>query len=278
MSLIQRKQVAVMNQHYQRYSLDYFLDAQQRIGFTCIELWCGAQHFWLDDQCYGDVQALLRKVRQRGLEIVSLTSPSFCFQYQYAPFSSEVRSHCLDYFEKGLSVAEDLGCGIMTVNSGWGCLDRPRQEAWDAACELLHVLAEKAEAHHVTLALESLRADETNLVFDLSSAQKMIKQVGHPCLKAMVDTIASGAEGETLEDWFDAFGSDLVHMHFLDGDPYVHNIWGDGNYPLEQMLRCLKANDYTGYLVQEIADERYFSDPVSADLWNYRVLSRFFSE
>ena len=88
----------------------------------------------------------------------------------------------------------------------------------------------------------------------------------------------SGRKWEVAKDWFDAFGSDLVHMHFLDGDPYVHNIWGDGNYPLEQMLRCLKANDYTGYLVQEIADERYFSDPVSADLWNYRVLSRFFSE
>ena len=54
MGLIQRRQAAVMNQHYQRYSLDYFLDAQQRIGFTSIELWCGAQHFWLDDQHYDD--------------------------------------------------------------------------------------------------------------------------------------------------------------------------------------------------------------------------------
>ena len=81
-----------------------------------------------------------------------------------------------------------------------------------------------------------------------------------------------------MEDWFAAFGSDLVHMHFLDGDPFVHNIWGDGNYPLEQMLRCLQANAYTGYLVQEVADERYFADPVAADLQNYRVLSRFFSD
>lgn len=94
----------------------------------------------------------------------------------------------------------------------------------------------------------------------------------------MADTIATGACGETLEDWFAAFGSDLVHMHFLDGDPFVHNIWGDGNYPLEQMLRCLQANAYTGYLVQEVADERYFADPVAADLQNYRVLSRFFSD
>jgi protein FrlC len=44
------------------------------------------------------------------------------------------------------------------------------------------------------------------------------------------------------------------------------------------MLRCLQANAYTGYLVQEVADERYFADPVAADLQNYRVLSRFFSD
>lgn len=165
MGLIQRRQAAVMNQHYQRYSLDYFLDAQQRIGFTSIELWCGAQHFWLDDQHYDDVQSLLRKVQRRGLEVVSLTCPSFCFQYQYAPFSPEVADYCLFYFKKGLAVAEDLGCTVMTVNSGWGCMDRPRQESWNASCELLRQLAEEAEQRHITLALESLRQDETDLAY-----------------------------------------------------------------------------------------------------------------
>ena len=118
---------------------------------------------------------------------------------------------------------------------------------------LLRQLAEEAEQRHITLALESLRQDETDLAYDLPTTRQLIEQVGHPSLKVMADTIATGACGETLEDWFVAFGSDLVHMHFLDGDPFVHNIWGDGNYPLEQMLRCLQANAYTGYLVQEVA-------------------------
>ena len=41
---IRREQVAGMNIHYVNYSLDYFLDAQQRIGFKSIELWCAAPH------------------------------------------------------------------------------------------------------------------------------------------------------------------------------------------------------------------------------------------
>ena len=79
----------------------------------------------------------------------------------------------------------------------------------------------------------------------------MVEEVAHPALKVMVDTIATGAAGETLEQWFQAFGTDLIHMHFLDGDPYVHNIWGNGNYPLEEMLQCLSNHQYQGYLVQD---------------------------
>lgn len=277
MGLIHREQIAVMNQHYQNFSLDYFLDAQQRIGFCSIELWCAAQHFWLDDQRYADVQVLQRKVQQRGLQVVSLTCPSFSYQYQYAPLSPQTRTYCLNYFKKGLQVAEDLGCHIMTVNSGWGLLDCP-EEAWNASCELLQNLAEEAERRNVQLALESLRNDETNLVYNLCRTKKMVQEVDRPALRVMVDTIASGASGETLEDWFKTFGENLIHMHFLDGNPYVHNIWGDGNYPLEQMLQCLQRNAYTGYLVQEIADERYFLDPVAADRKNFQVLSRFFTE
>ena len=48
MSGIRRSQLVNMNQHYRRFSLDYFLDCQQRLGVEQIELWCGAAHFWLD--------------------------------------------------------------------------------------------------------------------------------------------------------------------------------------------------------------------------------------
>lgn len=65
---------------------------------------------------------------------------------------------------------------------------------------------------------------------------------------------------------------------FLTATPSYTIYGATATYPLEQMLRCLQANAYTGYLVQEVADERYFADPVAADLQNYRVLSRFFSD
>jgi protein FrlC len=139
-------------------------------------------------------------------------------------------------------------------------------------------MAEFAKTQGVYCVMESLRDDESNIVNSLETAKKMYRDVGHPHLKMMVDSIATGAAGETLDDWFDAFGKDLIHMHFLDGDPYLHNVWGDGNTPLEAQLETMNHRGFTGYLVQEIADEKYFDNPFDADIRNMRVLERFIEE
>lgn len=70
---IRREQVAGMNIHYVNYSLDYFLDAQQRIGFKSIELWCAAPHVWLDHMRYYDAKEIRQKIESRGLAVHVLT-------------------------------------------------------------------------------------------------------------------------------------------------------------------------------------------------------------
>jgi protein FrlC len=278
MAWIKRKQLAGMNQHYRNFSLDYFLDSQHAAGFESIDLWCGTPHFWIDAAGYEDTRVVLRKVKERGLTIVSVTVPSFARQYQIAAQGAGQAESSFRYFSNGVRAAVELGCTIMSVNSGWGRLDEPAGEAWKRSRDMISRLCDVALKEGVTLAMESLRQDESDLVNDLASAWRMYCEVGHPALRMMVDTIAMGAAGETLEDWFKAFGDAIVHMHFLDGEPYVHAIWGDGNYPLEAMLQVLNDKGYQGYLVQEVADSRYFGDPAKADLENMRVLARFIQE
>ena len=94
----------------------------------------------------------------------------------------------------------------------------------------------------------------------------MFDAVNQQNLKDMVDNIATGYAGETLEVSFETFGTDLVHMHFLDGAPYLHNVWGDGNTFFEQQLESINRYHFDGYLVQEIADEKYFCNPYYADV------------
>lgn len=71
-------------------------------------------------------------------------------------------------------------------------------------------------------------------------------------------------------------GSDIRHMHFPDGRPYEHLIWGDGLHPLEDYLQLLNDYHYEGYLGQEITDGRYFDDPKEADRKNIAAFEPYF--
>lgn len=275
---IKRKQIVGMNQHYKRFSLDYFLDCQQRVGIQNIELWCGVSHFWLDHQSYGSIKELQKKLQKRNLKIVSVTAPSMAYQYQYASQEPEGLEKSFLYFSNGIKVAAELGADRTVVNSGWGYHNEGPLEMWKRSKDHLRRLAEVGLREGVTLAMESLRDDESNIVNSLETTRRMLDEVSHPNLKITVDTIATGAAGESLSLWFQTFGRDLIHMHFLDGDPYVHNAWGDGNTPLESQLKEINDWNYEGYLVQEIADDRYLADPFSADVKNMRTLERFIED
>ena len=59
---LRREQIAGMNIHYIMWSLDYFLDAQQRLGFESIELWCAEPHVTLDHTGYFEAEVLAYSV------------------------------------------------------------------------------------------------------------------------------------------------------------------------------------------------------------------------
>ena len=278
MATIKRKQLVNMNQHYRRFSLDYFLACQQKLGIEQIELWCGASHFMLDHEGYGDVTGLRAKLRNYGVKVVTVTAPSIAYQYQYASQEPDHLEYSFRYFSNAIYLAVELGADRVVVNSGWGYVDEDEEKMWNRSRDHLHRLCKVAEGEGVFLAMESLRDDESNLVNNLESTGRMFKEINHPNLKVMVDNIATGAAGESLDDWFQAFGKNLIHMHFLDGDPWLHNIWGDGNTSLAEQISTMNKYNFDGYLVQEVADEHYFTDPFAADKLNFRVLERFIED
>ena len=163
----------------------------------------------------------------------------------------------------------------MEVNSGWGYWNEDREEAWKRSREMLSRLAEFGREHGITLVMESIRPEESQLVITVKDAKRMLDEVGHPNLKVMVDTCAMGVAGETLEDWFQTFGEDVRHMHFIDGEPYGHLIWGDGKHHLGQFIETLNKYHYEGFLGQEITDSRYYEDPAKHDLRNMRNFERY---
>ncbi len=276
---MRREQIAQMNQHYKRYSYRFFLENQKRLGVTSLELWMGAPHFYLDRLRYSDCTAIRRQTASAGLSVKAATAPSFARQYQYAMPGKEWSEYAFAYFSNGIRAAAELGAGIVTVNAGWELIGDPLSEAVKRSAQMLHRLAEFAWQRGIVLALEPLMTTESCIADSLRGTKNLIRASAHHNLKAMVDTGAMAYQGETLEEWLEAFGEDLVHMHFVDaagrGDSFTHGVWGDGVLPLQDMLSCMERYGYRGLLTQEIAEERYEDDPAQADRRNIGMLCRY---
>lgn len=268
-------QPAAMGIHYMYHSLSAMLDAQKRAGYQSMELWGGTPHVLLSPWGIGDKADLVHAIHSSGLQLVCLTPENCSYPWQFAAKGATLIADTRAYFLNGLRLASELDCPLMAVNSGWGLATEPREEAMKRSLEMIDWLCQQALPLGVTLVMESLRPEESNLVNSLSETALFLHTLGRSNLKPMVDTCAMAVAGETLTDWFSAFPDQIAHLHFVDGTPYGHLAWGDGNRDLAAYVSVLEAHGYTGALTQEITDGRYFMDPFAADRQSIQRLRPF---
>ena len=55
-------QLCAANYHYKRYTLDYFLESAERLGYQSIELWASGPHLHLEDFDTARLAELNRKI------------------------------------------------------------------------------------------------------------------------------------------------------------------------------------------------------------------------
>lgn len=275
MGLINRRQIAGMNCHWYNYSLEAFFRSMEENGFETVALWGGAPHFYLNHETMSDCKSIRKLARFHGQTIRCFTASSGTYGFQTGMQDPEQRERCFQYYQNGIRATAELGAEQMSVNSGWGYFDEPESEGWKRSREMLRRMAEEAEKEGVILTMESLRRAESQLCFSLDSVVRMLREVGHPSLKAMIDTTAMGVAGETPEQWFEVLGNQIVNTHFIDGTPYGHLVWGDGSFDLEHFLTVMKQHGYTGLLGLEVTARTYYEDPKEADRRNIRMLERF---
>ncbi|MCM3789306.1 sugar phosphate isomerase/epimerase [Domibacillus indicus] len=278
MPQIKRSQIAGMNIHYLFYSLDYFFAAQQKAGIESIELWGGAPHFLMDSMSYADCKKVKQKAAQHDVEIVAFTPESIIYPYNIAAPDPDQFEKSKLYFTNAVKAAAELGTSLMTINSGYGYLNEANEEAWKRSAEMLHHLAHAAEKEGVTIAMETLRPEESKIVTTLEEAKRMHKEINSPAFKIMLDTVAMSVAGETMEDWFAAFGEEIAHIHFVDCKPYGHLAWGDGSLDVSKQIEILNQYQYKGFLGQEITEMKYFEKPDEVDQRIMEHLTPFFNE
>lgn len=255
--------LANMNFHYHRYTLDYFLDSTVKLGLQAVELWGGAPHFYVEDATHEETATLSKEIRKRGLELVCFTPEQCIYPINLSAKDTTYRQRSIDYFKKCIQVTNSLETSLLLVTAGFGFYNEPVEEAWKRGRESLQILASEAEKAGVTLALEPMSKFGSNLITDLKSLKRMHAEVGSPNMKALMDTIPVVLSGDTITAYGEAFGDDLAHIHFLDGDgrTSAHLAWGHGVFSPESFAKEIEAIGYDGYLTLELIGPQYNWDP-----------------
>lgn len=264
---------AMMNCHYIRFPLDYFLDSAQRFGFSQIELFGGMPHFYLDDVDDALISEVRRACDERGLKIVSLTPAQGVYPMSISIDSEKPRRRTVALLKKGIAVASALGAKTMLVSPAFGYETQSRDYVWGLCRDSLSELGEYAAPYGVTLMIEPLTPMTSNVVNTSVQAAKMIADVGSPFVKSMMDIGVMNYMKETVAAYFDNLGDHLAHIHFTDG-PGAHVALGDGSFAMAEYAEQIFRHGYKGLWSFEINDKRYLSDPDAATLKNIEWLRK----
>ncbi|WP_138308259.1 MULTISPECIES: sugar phosphate isomerase/epimerase family protein [unclassified Clostridium] len=259
-------QLCAANYHYKRYTLDYFLDSAERLGYQSIELWASGPHLHLEDFDAGRLRELNRSIKKHHLNTACFTPEQCVYAVSVSHPDKRYRDRTVDFFIKHIEAAVCLECSCMVVSTGFAYLDVDAEEAFKWTADAFLQISRKAEQEGVTLALEPFTKYTTHICNEAGQLLRLLRAVGSPVLKGLADTDVIATTGvDTFETFIGILGREnLAHVHFVDGSPGGHLVPGDGNLYLDQALQYLEAMDYRGYLGLEILDRRYVMNPEDA--------------
>ena len=260
------EQLCAANYHYKRYTLDYFLDSAQRLGYRSIELWASGPHLHLEDFDYVRLVELDKKIQAHNLKLACFTPEQCVYAISVSHPDKVYRERTVEFFNRHIEAAVQLRCQRMVVSTGFAYLDLDPEDSFNWCVEGIGRICRKAEQEGVTLALEPFTKFTTHICNEASQLVRLIKEVGSPALTGLADTDVIATT------WVDTFGTfvhmlgkeRLGHVHFLDGNPGGHLVPGDGVLELDAALQTLKDMDYTGFVGLEVLDRRYVMDPEAA--------------
>lgn len=132
--------------------------------------------------------------------------------------------------------------------------------------EGLRSVAPQAASRGVTVLVEALPAEQSDVVLTLGEAAEIVREIGSPGVKTMFDTHNAVDEVEQhtvlLEKYFDVIRH--VHVNEMDG-----RYPGTGNYDFRAVLRKLQELNYGGWVSLEVFDFHPSASEIAARSIDY---------
>jgi fructoselysine 3-epimerase len=272
LQMLSLKQFSAMNILHSRFSLEYFLDGMKEIGFENIEFWGAAPHYNYMAPQMEQQKSIKRLFRSKGLRMICFTPEQCIYPFNVASKDELIRKMSIDYFLRCIEDAAGFDCEKIMVTPGWGNFDEPAEEAWKRSIDSMGILLSKAEKEGVHIVYEILQPEESNLVTDLKTLKRMMRNLDSPYMACCIDTVPMCCAGETLEDYFREFGDKIQHIHLNDGSPSGHLAWGNGTQNLSEHLKILNEHDYRGFITFETCDGKFALHPNDAFRQDYEAV------
>lgn len=258
--------LSAMNVHYRYYTLERFFKDISEMGFKACEIWTTPHHLSVEHSGYESLDKIKSLSHAYDVKIIAVcpeqTNPK---PHNIAEKDEIKREKVFNYFSNIIKVSRELGAYFVVITSGWAYYDEDQNEAYTRSVKMMKRLCEVAKKENVILAMEALQKDESVLVNTIDDLKQYLKDVNSKQLKVCLDFGAMARSKETISMYFEVFKEDLVHVHFVDGNPTGHLAWGDGSRDIKEDIETLKKYQYKGYLSLENAVSRYFENPQAAD-------------
>lgn len=258
--------ISAMNCHYRFYTLESFFKYISEIGIEYAEIWTSPQHFFVDYSQNDDINILKHLSNIYNVKIHCIcpeqTNPK---PHNIASMNPNIIERTLKYYKRIIDIAYEVGADKIVTTSGWGFLDKDKEDTWKYSIEMQRKICEYAYRKKIKVCMEALQPVETNLVNTTKDLRKYLNDVNHENLYICIDLCAMAKAGENISDYFNTFGEKIAHVHFVDGNPTGHLAIGDGNRNYLEDVKLLGDNKYTEYISLEIASNRYYEKPFIAD-------------
>lgn len=164
----------------------------------------------------------------------------------------EIHARTTDVMRRLCDLAGELGAEVLVHGSPkQRLLAEGREEAGRAqALACFRAAAEAAQGANVIYCAEPLAPRETNFINTVDEAAALVRDIGSPAFRTMVDCSATLAMGDDPADLLDAHlpGGLIAHVQVNDANRRGP---GEGDYRFAPVFETLKRHGYTGWIAAE---------------------------
>lgn len=246
---------ALCNEMFQDRPLTDVFETASRVGYDGVEIAPFTLAETVADIDAGRRRDIRRQAADHGLDITGIhwlfVSPKGL--YLNHP-DDTIRLRTQDYLGDLIRFCGDIGGRFMVVGSPKQrhvLPDDTQAAAWDRTKAVFEACLPVAQTHGVVLCIEPLDRAQTNFINTPAEAARMVREIGHPNFRMIVDVRSTLCQGEDVVQTIMAVKREMAYVHLNDANGHGP---GFGEVDFAPILRALRDIGYDGYASVEVFD------------------------